>query len=86
MIPRLSPKKMIIIGGICLLLGFILPLLVVIKTIPSNFPLLFVIYALQLFGMVISLLGIFTLGAQKRKERLEREEYGPDWKPKKKSK
>lgn len=57
---------MIIIGSVCLILGFLLPFLIVLKYLPSTFPLVFLIYGFQLVGMVVGMLGVFSLAARQR--------------------
>lgn len=55
-----SPKKMMIIGTLLMIIGVVLPMLMVIKMIPSTFLLSFISYGASLAGMVMAFVGLFT--------------------------
>lgn len=58
MIPsRISPKGMIGIGFVLVLLGFLLPFLVVIKMIENSFFLSFLAYGAQVSGLILGVIG-----------------------------
>jgi len=56
-----DPKTLIWVGGVLLVLGVAVPLLMVVKIIPSTYFLNFLSYAFQLIGMVAATLGIFSV-------------------------
>ena len=55
-----SPKNMMIIGTLLMITGVVLPMLMVIKMIPSTFLLSFISYGASLAGMVMAFVGLFT--------------------------
>jgi len=55
-----------IIGGILLTLGAVLPLLMVIEMVKSTFFLNFLSYGMSLVGMVMGMSGVFTYIKVKR--------------------
>lgn len=68
-LPKTDPKTLIWVGGLLLVVGFVLPLLMVIKILPSTYFLNFLSYGCQLVGMVSAMLGTFSIV----KVRLDRE-------------
>lgn len=69
---RFSTTHMIIIAVVLLLAGVVLPLLMVVKIIPSTFFLNFLAYACSLVGMVLGFLGLFSF-VKTRRDRVKRE-------------
>lgn len=65
----LTPTRMIILGTILMVLGVILPLLMVIKVIPSTFFLNFFSYGASLSGMFLAAIGFAYRFKGKNKER-----------------
>jgi hypothetical protein len=65
---RLTPQQMIWIGGTLLALGgVVIPLLMVIKILPSSFLLGFSSYAFSIVGMFMGLIGAFSHIKERRK-------------------
>jgi uncharacterized membrane protein len=62
---RLSSRQLIFIGFICVLLGFLIPFLTVLKYIEQTFFLAFVTYALQLIGLILGVVGAAMMGLQR---------------------
>jgi hypothetical protein len=78
-----DPKTLIWVGAILLLLGAVVPLLMVVKIIPSTFLINFVSYAFQLVGMVSATTGIFSVvkvrrDDLKKKDNIFHEPRHPD--------
>ena len=69
---RFSSKQLISVGVVLLITGVVLPLLIVIKAIPSTYLLNFLSYACSLVGMVLGFLGLFS-EVKIRRDRLKRE-------------
>lgn len=65
--PSLNPKLMIFIGVMLMILGVVLPLLMIIKVIPSTFFLGFFSYSVSLLGMILAFLGLFSVISSRRK-------------------
>jgi len=63
---QLSPLRLIILGFVLLLIGFILPFLMVLQILPSTLLLNFLAYLSSLFGLVIGIVGL-VLYSQARK-------------------
>jgi hypothetical protein len=64
---RMTPKQMIWIGGTLLFLsGAVIPLLMVVKILPSSFLLGIISYAFSISGMFMGLIGAFSYVKQKR--------------------
>ncbi len=63
---RFNPTTLMIIGGILLTLGAVLPLLMVIEMVKSTFFLNFLSYGMSLVGMVMGMSGVFTYIKVKR--------------------
>ncbi|HOZ38701.1 MAG TPA: hypothetical protein PLH64_08145 [Anaerolineaceae bacterium] len=58
---KTDPKTLIWVGGIAVVLGFVMPLLMVSKVLPSTYFLNFLAFAFQLLGMSTSIIGAFSL-------------------------
>ena len=64
---RLSPTKMIVIGGGLLLIGVVLPLLMVMKFVESTFFLNFFAYIASTAGFFMGLIGAMSYVKEKKK-------------------
>jgi len=76
-----SPRKLFWAGLVCVLLGFILPFLIVLKFIENTFALSFFIYTLQLVGMILGIMSAAGLSIEKRtkdKMKLESQQREED--------
>ncbi len=62
---KLSPLHMILIGAVLMILGVVLPLLMVIKILPSTFLLSFLSYTASVVGMFVGLIGALTYARNK---------------------
>ena len=76
---QISPIKLFLAGAVCVILGFILPLLIIIGIIENSFALSFLIYLLQLVGMILGViaaagLAVGRLNKQKAKRQAEQDE------------
>jgi hypothetical protein len=69
-----SPRKLFWAGLVCVLLGFILPFLIVLKFIENTFALSFFIYTLQLVGMILGIMAAAGLAIDKRVKKKMKEE------------
>lgn len=81
-----SPIKIFFAGLFCVLLGFLLPLLVVIGIIENSFALSFFIYFMQLIGMILGVIAAAGLAlksrakkARKTREQEEEQESTTKW-------
>jgi membrane protein implicated in regulation of membrane protease activity len=63
-----SPKILLWSGIVCVLLGFILPFLIVIKIIENTFALSFFIYILQIVGMILGVMAAASLALERRRK------------------
>ena len=61
-----SPATLILVGVICLVLGAALPLLMMLKVLPSTYFLNLVAYLCQLVGLVAGMAGLFSFVRVKR--------------------
>ena len=69
-----SPRKLFWAGLICVILGFLLPFMIVLRFIENTFALSIFIYLLQLIGMILGIMSAAGLAINKRyEEKLERE-------------
>lgn len=68
-----SPRKFFIAGLVCVLLGFILPLLIVVGLIQNTFALSFIIYFLQMIGMILGVFAAAGLAINRRKKDAEKQ-------------
>ncbi len=59
---RFTPLQLIVIAGVLLVLGAVLPFLMVIRLIEPSFALSFFSYGASLVGLVIGLIGIAQYG------------------------
>lgn len=65
---NLSPKAMLIIGVLMMTIGgVIIPLLMVIHLLESNFPLVFLTYAVQVAGLYLGVIGASQYFGRHRK-------------------
>ncbi len=63
---QLSPLRLMIIGFVLLVLGFVLPFSMLLQILPSTLLLNFLAYLSSLFGLVIGIVGL-VLYSQARK-------------------
>ncbi len=82
-LPKISSKTLIWVGGVMIVLGWLLPLLIVLGHLPSTYFLNFISYAFQMIGMILGMLGIFSIvkarrDLQKQKDSPFLEESHPD--------
>ena len=66
---RLTPKQMIIIAVVLLILGALLPFLMVMDVVESTFFMNFLAYVCQVSGLFVGMLGIFTTVRINRKKK-----------------
>ncbi len=59
---RFTPLQLIVIAGVLLVLGAVLPFLMVIRLIEPSFALSFFSYGASLVGLVMGLIGIAQYG------------------------
>jgi hypothetical protein len=69
MIRNIDPRYFILIGFILLLLGFILPMLMILQVIESTYFLNFFAYGCQVLGMLLGIAGIAYLSVQARRKK-----------------
>ena len=55
---QLIPPRLIILGFVLLVLGFVLPFSMLLQVLPSTLLLNFVAYLSSLFGLVIGIVGL----------------------------
>ena len=53
----MQPRKLILIGFVSVLFGFVAPFLMVIKIVPSSFVLNFLSYGASVVGLFLGLIG-----------------------------
>lgn len=58
--PLSNPLKLIIIGGVLLIIGWIIPLLIVLDLVEPSILLAFAGYAMSVAGLVTGLIGVYT--------------------------
>ena len=68
---RLSSRTIIFIGFILVLLGFLLPLLMVMKVLESTFFLNFFSFAASLLGLFLGMMGAAQMAVEARRSRDE---------------
>jgi hypothetical protein len=73
-----SPLKIFWLGLSFVLLGFILPLLIVVGLIENTFGLSFFIYILQFVGMMLGVVAGAGLAIERRVKDKEKEKETPD--------
>lgn len=65
------PRTLIIIGAVLVLLGFILPLLILLKVLESTFFLNFLAFIASLLGLILGILGAAQYAVEVRRKRDE---------------
>lgn len=65
-----SPRRLFLAGAVCVILGFVLPLLIVIGAIQNSFAFSFFIYILQFAGMIM---GVIAAAGISLEDRIKRE-------------
>jgi hypothetical protein len=68
MIPEANPRVILVIGFVLVMLGFILPLLEVLRILESTFLLNFFAYAASVAGVFLGVIGAATLTARRRRK------------------
>jgi hypothetical protein len=63
-----TPKRLFILGVICLVLGVVLPLLMVLKIAESTYFLNFLSYTLSLLGMILGTIGLAYYVSENRRK------------------
>jgi hypothetical protein len=66
---RFDPIHLIIVGGVLLLAGAVLPFLIVMKVLPSTYFLNFFSYIAQIIGLFLGMYGAFTYLKIHRKKK-----------------
>jgi hypothetical protein len=74
----LSPGKMIFIGFIMVIVGFILPMLMVIQVLKASFLLIFIAYAVSAGGLLLGFVGASFIVMANRPRNRDRE-YDHDY-------
>ncbi len=64
---RISPFKLMLLGTALLVLGVVLPLLMVVKILPSTLWLSFLSYTASVVGMFVGLIGALTYARNKKR-------------------
>ncbi len=64
---QLTPFRMIILGFVLLVLGFVLPFLMLLKMLESTLLLNFLAYLSSLFGLVIGVIGLVLYSQARRR-------------------
>lgn len=66
--PSTDPRLLLLIGFLLLILGFVLPLLMVMQILPSTFFLNFFAFGASFLGLMLGIIGsIFFVSRNKRK-------------------
>lgn len=55
-----KPRNLIVVGAVLLVIGWIVPLLMVLQFVTSTFLLGFLSYGASVVGLAVGLIGIFT--------------------------
>jgi len=76
---QISPLKLFLAGAICVILGFALPFIIILGFIENSFALSFLIYILQLVGMILGVvaaagLAVGRLNKEKDERQAEKDE------------
>jgi hypothetical protein len=66
---HLSPRAIIFIGFILVLLGFLLPLLMVVDVLESTYFLNFFSFTASLIGLFLGMIGTALMAAEARRSR-----------------
>ncbi|NPA27261.1 MAG: hypothetical protein GXO36_06665 [Chloroflexi bacterium] len=69
MVSRWPPRRMLVIAGVLLLLGALLPFLMVIRVLPSRWWLNILSYSATVAGAFLGYLGILTYLQRHRRRR-----------------
>lgn len=70
-----SPRKLFWAGVVCVVLGFVLPFMIVLDFIENTFALTFLIYTLQLVGLILGVVAGAGLAFEhRRKEKTKKED------------
>ncbi len=62
-----NPKILLLIGATLLLLGVAIPILIILQFIPSTLFLNFFAFTAQFLGLILGMVGAFTLVIHKRR-------------------
>jgi hypothetical protein len=65
----LSPGRMIALGFLMVIIGFILPLLMVIQVLEASFFLVFITYVVSAGGLMLGFIGASFIVMGRRKQR-----------------
>lgn len=66
----LSPLRMMVLGFMGVLVGFLLPFFMVLKIIPSSFALSFLSYAASFCGLILGIIGsALYVSIKRRRDR-----------------
>lgn len=69
-----SPRKLFWAGVVCVVLGFVLPFMIVLGFIENTFALTFLIYTLQLVGLMLGVIAGAGLAFERRgKDKAKRD-------------
>jgi hypothetical protein len=68
MTDMLTPKRMIILGFVLVLFGAVMPWFLVLDYVESRFWLNFLIYAAQVGGLFMGIIGAAMIGVSRRKK------------------
>jgi len=61
-----SPRKLFWAGVVCVVLGFVLPFMIVLDFIENTFALTFLVYTLQLVGLILGVVAGAGLAFERR--------------------
>ncbi len=67
--PLNSPIKIFWAGVVCVVLGFLLPLLIVLDVIENSFFLSFLIFVLQLVGFILGVISAASMALNRRRKK-----------------
>ena len=82
-LPKKNPEKLIWVGGVMVILGWVIPLLITMDYLPSTYFLNFLTFVFQVFGIIIAMLGFTSLvkarrDSEKQKDSIFNEPRHPD--------
>lgn len=69
-----SPRKLFWAGVVCVVLGFVLPFMIVMGYIENTFALTFLIYTLQLVGLILGVIAGAGLAFDRRRKDKSKKE------------